>query len=189
MKNIIYLVALVFVLVACGTSNNGSGSAIKDSLPPPENQVEEGDFVYRLFTEKDVYDEFGDLAIFAELTYVGDEESIDIFHGGSAFHFPFVERTREFDVGYAMNEPLLTTTLIKDEPLREKYAFAGGYSDEDTEEFQQFVETIIEKGFPEGEYIMNGSAQFYLNDPAFTTNDKKYNMNASIGFTVVKGVK
>ena len=189
MLRIIYFSAFVFILVACGTTNNSSGSAIKDSLPPPENEVKEGDFFYSLYTEKDVYDEFGDLAIFAELTYVGDEESIDIFHGGSAFHFPFIERTREFDVGYAMNEPLLTTTLIKDEPFREKYAFAGGYSDEDTEEFRQFVQTIIEKGFPEGEYIMNGSAQFYLNDPSFTTNDKKYNMSASIGFTVMKGVK
>ena len=36
---------------------------------------------------------------------------------------------------------------------------------------------------------MNGSAEFYLNDPAFTTNDKKYNMSASIGFTVVKDAK
>jgi hypothetical protein len=62
----------------------------------------------------------------------------------------------------------------------------GGYSDEDSEEFQQFVQTIMEKGFPEGEYIMNGSAEFYLNDPAFTTNDKKFNMAASIGFTVMK---
>jgi hypothetical protein len=85
-----------------------------------------------------------------------------------------------------MNDPMLTTTLLKDVPLREKYAFAGGYSDEDSEEFQQFVQTIMEKGFPEGEYIMNGSAEFYLNDPAFTTNDKKINMAASIGFTVMK---
>ena len=109
---------------------------MKDSLPPPENEVKEGDFVYRIFTEKDVYDEFGDLAIFAELTYVGDLESIDIYHAESAFHFPLVERTREFDVGYAMNEPLLTTTLKKDEPFRQKYSFAGGYSDQDSKEFQ-----------------------------------------------------
>ena len=189
MQRIIYLVALIFIVVACGTTNNSSGSGIKDSLPPTESEVKEGDFVYRIFSENDVYNEFGDLAVFAELTYVGDEESIEIFHGGSAFSFPFLERTREFDVGYAMNDPLLTTTLIKDEPFRQKYSFAGGYSDEDTEEFRQFVETIIEKGFPEGEYIINGSAEFYLNDPAFTTNDKKYNMSASIGFTVVKGVK
>jgi hypothetical protein len=185
-KRIIYLVALVFMLVACGTTNNGSGSAIKDSLPPTENEVIEGDFVYRIFAENDVYDEFDNPVILAELTYVGDEESIEIFHGGSAFHFPFIERTREFDVGYAMNDPMLTTKLLKDVPLREKYAFAGGYSDEDSEEFQQFVQTIMEKGFSEGEYIMNGSAEFYLNDPAFTTNDKKFNMAASIGFTVMK---
>ncbi|MBO1910485.1 hypothetical protein J4G37_37575, partial [Microvirga sp. 3-52] len=77
MKRMMSLLALVFILVACGTTNNGSSSDIKDSLPPSENNVKEGDFVYRLFSEKDVYDEFDDLAVFAELTYVGDEESIE----------------------------------------------------------------------------------------------------------------
>lgn len=189
MLRIIYFSAFVFVLVACGTTNNGSGSAIKDSLPPPENEVKEGDFVYRLFTENDVYNEFGDIAVGAELTYVGDEESIDIYHAESAFHFPFVERTREFEVGFAMNEPLLTTTLLKDEPFRQKYSFAGGYNDDDSGEFRQFVQTIIDEGFPEGEYVMNGSAQFYTTDPAGANDDEKFNMNASIGFTVLKGVK
>lgn len=189
MKRIIYVIALIFILVACGTTMGGSGSAIKDSLPPPENEVTEGDFVYRISSEKDVYNEFGEVAIFAELTYVGDLESIDIYHAESAFHFPFVERTREFEVGYAMNEPLLTTTLVKDEPFRQMYSFAGGYSDDDTKEYQQFVNTIIEKGFPEGEYIINGSAQFDTADPAVATDTEKFEMNASIGFTVVKGVK
>ena len=189
MQRIIYLLALTFIVVACGTTNNSSGSGIKDSFLQDRNEVKEVYFVYRIFSEKDVYNESGDIAVFAELAYVGDEESIEIFHGGSAFSFPFIERTREFDVGYAMNDPLLTTTLLKDEPFRQKYSFAGGYSDEDPEEFRQFVETIIEKGFPEGEYIINGSAEFYLDDPAFTTNDKKYNMSASIGFTVVKSAQ
>ncbi|WP_210468710.1 hypothetical protein [Sporosarcina sp. 6E9] len=189
MKRMMSLLALVFILVACGTTNNGSSSDIKDSLPPSENNVKEGDFVYRLFSEKDVYDEFDDLAVFAELTYVGDEESIEIYHAASAFHFPLKERTREFEVGYAMNEPLLMTKLLKDEPYREKYAFAGGYSDDDTVEYRQFVQTIIEKGCPEGEYIMNGSAQFDTIDPSVATDDQKFNMNASIGFTVMKGVQ
>ena len=189
MHRIIYLVALIFLVAACGTTNNGSGSAIKDSLPPTENEVTEGDFHYRIFSEKDVYDEFGDIAVFAELTYVGDEESIEIYHAESAFQFPFEERTRKFEVGYAMSEPLLTTKLLKDEPYQKKYSFAGGYSDEDSEDFQQFVQTIIEKGFPEGEYIINGSAQFTTTDPAGATDDQKFNMNASIGFTVIKDEK
>ena len=189
MHRIIYLIAISFILVACGTTNNGSGSGIKDSLPPTENEVKEGDFVFRIFSEKDVYNEFGDIAVFAELTYVGDEESIEIYHAESPFHFPFEERTREFKVGYAMNEPLLTTKLLKDEPFQKKYSFAGGYSDQDSEDFQQFVQTIIEEGFPEGEYIINGSAEFHTADPAGATDDQKYNMNASIGFTVIKGVK
>jgi hypothetical protein len=61
------------MLVACGTTNNGSSSAINDALPPTENEVKEGDFVYRIFAENDVYDEFDNPVILAELTYVGDE--------------------------------------------------------------------------------------------------------------------
>ena len=49
------------------------------------------------------------------------------------------------------------------------------------------MQTIIDEGFPEGVYVMNGSAQVYTTDPAGANDDEKFNMNASIGFTVLKG--
>ena len=64
---------------------------------------------------------FGDTAIFAELTYVGELDSIDIYHAASPFYFPLEERTRGIEVDYAMDEPLIVTTLEKGEPLRQKY--------------------------------------------------------------------
>ena len=79
--------------------------------------MEADGFVYRLSTEKDVYDEFGDTAIFAELMYVGEKNSIDIYHAASPFYFPLEERTRGFEIDYAMDDPLLTALLIKGEPL------------------------------------------------------------------------
>ena len=91
-----------------------------------------------------MYEKFGDTAIFAELTYVGDQASIDIYHSASPFHFPLEERTRGIEVDYAMNEPLLTTTLTRNEPFRQKYSFAGGYSDGDSKKYVSFVQNAYE---------------------------------------------
>ena len=168
MRKYVLVFALLFTLAACGTKTNSNTGNIfhpDASLPPPEAEVQKGDFVYRLFTEKDVYDIFGGTAIFAELTYVGDQASIDIYHAASPFYFPLEERTRGIDVDYAMNEPLITTTLTKNEPFRERYSFAGGYSDNDDEKYVSFVKTLMNEGFPEGEYLIHGSAEFYTRIP------------------------
>ena len=191
MRKYVLVFALLFTLAACGTKTNSeSGKPFRsgESLPPPEAEVQKGDFVYRLFTEKDVYDIFDGTAIFAELTYVGNQASIDIYHAASPFYFPLEERTRGIDVDYAMDEPLITTTLTKNEPFQERYSFAGGYSDNDDEKYVSFVKTLMNEGFPEGEYLIHGSAEFYTKDPAGAIDKETYKMNADIGFTVTKGV-
>lgn len=160
----------------------------ENAIYPSEASTEGDDFKYRLYTEKDVYDEFGDTAIFAELTYVGDEESIEIYHAASPFYFPIEETTSGFEIDYPMNEPLIATTLEKDEPLREKYTFSGGYSDQDDEEYAAFIQTIAEKGFPEGSYVVHGSVQFHTGNPNEVTEADELFMNLDIGFTVRKGI-
>ena len=187
MKKFICFLALILILAACGTTNEDLDDK-SYSVYPHEAEAEADDFVYRLTTEKDVYDEFSDTAIFAELTYVGEKESIDIYHAASPFYFYLEERTRDYDIDYAMEDPLLTTTLKKGEPLREKYTFAGGYSDTDNKAYIEFIETIVNEGFPEGNYIINGSAQFSTSEPGETIDEATLNMNVNIGFTVTKGV-
>ncbi|KXH87255.1 hypothetical protein [Sporosarcina sp. HYO08] len=191
MGKVIWLFTLVIVLAACGANESQSttnGSTPSEPLPPAEATVEDSNFVYRLFTEKDVYDEFGDTAIFAELTYVGEKESIDIYHAASPFYFPIEERIRGIKVDYAMNEPLIVRTLKKGEPFREKYIFAGGYSDADDGKSVDFIKTLMDKGFPEGEYIIHGSAQFSTADSADLTDHEAFKMKTDIGFTVTKPV-
>lgn len=185
LRKLFLLLFCMFVLSACGPSLE-TDSENTSPLPPAEAEGRVGDFIYKLSTEKDVYEPFDGTAIFGELTYVGDLDSIDIYHAASPFHFPLEERTRGIEVDYAMNEPLITTTLVKGEPLRQRYNFAGGYSDQDEAAYVEFVKMLMNEGFPEGEYIIHGFTDFYSTDPAEATDEEKFKLKADIGFTVVE---
>lgn len=124
-----------------------------------------------------MYEEFEEIIVFAELTYVGNLDSIDISHSASPFYFPIEEQTRGIEIDYAMNDPEVHTTLLKDVPFREKYVFAGGYSDQDDEKTIELVKTIRDKGFPKGNYIVKGIANF-------NHDEAKYDLNVNVGFQV-----
>jgi len=181
MRKILFIITAILLLSACGI---GEQKNVEKEVYPSEVTVEENDFIYHLYTEKDVYDEFGGLAIFAELTYVGEEDSIDIYHAASPFSFPIEEKTRGFEVDYAMNLPLIITTLKKDEPFRKKYGFAGGFDDTDDKAYIVFVESLMEGKFPEGYYIIRGSVDFSLEDPSVVKDEQNVSLTGNIGFTV-----
>lgn len=146
MKKLVFLLVSIFVLAACNKSSDmGNEHPNNNSEPvyPAEAEVTKGDFNSRLFTEKDVYDEYGETSIFAELTYTGEEDAIDIYHAASPFYFTLEERTRNFKIEYPMNEPLTMSTLKKDEPLCENYIFGGEYSDTDDPKYVELIQTIM----------------------------------------------
>ena len=188
LKKIFLAVVLLTFLTACGSSEQSTNDekSSNNVSYPNDAKVEADDFVYRLYTEKDVYGEFEETAIFAELTYIGDQESIEISHAASPFEFPIEELSRGIKVDYAMNEPLIRTVLIKDEPLREKYHFAGGYSDQDNKQTIEFIQTIIKKGFPEGNYLMNSTVNFFIENTDENVDPEQHKLNLNIGFNVKK---
>ena len=53
--------ALIFVLSACGNTNKNPDDNLK-TVFSSQAEIEANDFVYRLSTEIDVYDEFRDTA-------------------------------------------------------------------------------------------------------------------------------
>lgn len=185
MRKMFYFLTIFFLLSACGTKGTPL-SGNESSLPPFEVEVKEGDFVYRLYSEKKQYKEFEDFAVYAELTYVGDKDSIFIYHAASPFYFPIEELTRGYEIGYAMNEPLIQTELRKNEPLIAKYQFAGGYDGDEKSAYTDFVKKIINKGFPEGSYIIHGSAQFTTEAPPGVEKVDNFNLQGDIGIKVVK---
>ncbi len=179
---------VVIGLTACGTGNQGekrSSVAANDldvyNVQQTTVEVTEGDFIYRLVSKKDHYKD-EEVQLYAELEYVGEKDEIAIYHAASPFYFPMKEEMRGFNINYPMNEPLVETILQQGEPYREEYQRSGWYSDQDEEEYQYFMKDFLENGFPNGYYIVNGFADFYVGPE----NEEKdmYRMEGQIDFKV-----
>jgi hypothetical protein len=166
------------------SDEKGSSESPVISSAETRAEVKEGDFAYRLVTEKAEYTENEPVKIYAELEYTGDQEEIEIYHAASPFYFPMVETSRNYEIGYAMEQPLLRTKLIKGEPLREEYRGSGGYSEEDAREYIDFMKKIIHHDFPEGNYVVLGHADFYILGDEEAEKEINYNIKAEVVFTV-----
>lgn len=181
------LVLMVPLIAACGTGGDTpadtTASIDEYSVSNTEASTTDGDFIYRLVSEQEQYPSGGPVEIYAELEYVGEEDSIDIYHAGSAFFFPMEEKTRGYQLDYPMIEPLLTTTLTKGEPLRESYTGSGGYSDQDDAAYIEFMKHVINNEFPEGYYVVNGYADFFTETPDGVQTD--YEIHAEVDFKVI----
>lgn len=177
------LMASFMLLAGCGAQGD-SGTKVEDTKTTPVAETTEGDFIYRLTAESDTFEAGGPIRMYAELEYTGELESIDIYHAASPFYFLLHEKTRDFEIPYPMNEPLIMTTLVKDEPLREDYQGSGGYSQEDPKQYREFVKKVMDGQFPEGFYEVDGSANFYTGNPEADKTD--YDIHASINFKVVE---
>jgi hypothetical protein len=157
---LILLVGLIGVLFFVF---NRPGNMPKNFTAKTQAEVTEGDFVYRIFSEKDKYKKGEQIKVFAELEYIGDKEEITIFHAASPFIFNLKELSRGFDLPAAMNEPLLSTTLKRGEPLRKEYGKSGDYVNGAQDDYNLFKKRFLrEKGFPDGKYVLDGQADFYF---------------------------
>ncbi|SDM59852.1 hypothetical protein SAMN05518871_101632 [Psychrobacillus sp. OK028] len=88
-------------------------------------------------------------------------------------------------IEYGMNEPLLSTKLIKGEPLRKEYrGGSGSYVSEDKKDYIDFIRQIMKQEFPEGNYVVNGVADFYVISNVQTEQEKKYKIKAQVEFKV-----
>lgn len=174
------------VLASCsseqGTTDNSASELDNYEVLNTKNEVNEGDFVYRLVTEKGEYHKNESVKIYAELEYIGNSEEVVIFHAASPFYFPMVEKTRNYKIGYPMKEPLESTTLKKGQPLRYKYSRSGGYGSQDEEDYVKFMRSFLEDGFPTGYYIVNGFVDFYVEDSQ--NNKQDFQIKGQIDFNV-----
>lgn len=185
--SLLLLLACVVMLTACGDKKSSNADASqapanqKEDIEPSA-EVKDGDFVYRLVAT-DAEDQSADsVKLYAELEYVGDQDEVTITHSMSPFYFPMRETTRGYDIGYMMDQPLITTKLKKGEPLREQYHRSGGYSeDQDPKAYIEFMKAFMEKGFQPGRYEVNGFAEFNL---LVGEKSEPHKLSATVAFTV-----
>ncbi|PWW00916.1 hypothetical protein DFQ01_11161 [Paenibacillus cellulosilyticus] len=186
--SLLLLLSCMVWLTACGDkkssnadSSQASANQTEDTAPLAQ-EVKEGDFVYRLVAETAEDHSADSVKLYAELEYAGDQDEVTITHAMSPFYFPMKETTRGYDISYMMDQPLITTTLRKGEPLREQYRASGGYSaDQDPKDYIEFIKDFTANGFLPGRYEVNGFADFNL-----LVGDKSepYKLSATVVFTV-----
>jgi len=185
MKRIMMFVMMAAVIwvAGCGSGNDTASQLNDYTVQNIHAEVTQGDFVYRLVTEKEEYTEKEPVVLYAELEYIGDQPSVDIYHAASPFYFLLSEKTRNYDLDYGMDQPLLSTKMEKGAPLRQEYHRSGGYSEQDEEDYIEFVKQFTEKGFLPGYYVMKGIADFYVGGEE--DGDKQaYKLEAQVDFIV-----
>lgn len=182
----------VFILIGCQASlakNSSDEMNNRKSEEKQKRQVSaetvEGDFIFRLISEKDTYKEGEPVSIYAELEYIGDKESVTIFHASTPFIISIYEKTRGYSIDGVVNTILLSTTLQKGEVYREDYHKSGGISDQESKDYMAFAKNFFEQeGFPLGEYEIKGSAAFSFVD---NEGEKTHiSIPAKISFSVTK---
>lgn len=110
---IVVSIFLIFGLFGCVTNNNNEENVSgKPKITNESKQVD--DFKVSINVEKD-------LNVYAAITYIGDAAEKDIYHGGSIFFFSVYQQDGDFEHLDSMEQPLLTTTLIRNEPHRVKF--------------------------------------------------------------------
>lgn len=179
-------ILLSLFVSGCGIKNDSSDITSKvDSydVVRTKAEVQEGDFIYRLISQREEYSDNKSVEVYGELEYVGTKEEITIYHAASPFYFPMEEKVRGIKIPYPMPEPLGSTTLIKGKPFQVEYTGSGAYSEEDEKEYVKFMKDFIENGFPTGYYLVDGYADFFVQRKANEEPDK-YHLEAQIDFKI-----
>lgn len=166
----------------CSSSNQISNNDIEEyDVNQTTDENVQGDFVFRLVSEKKEYNDLEDVKLYGEITYIGEKDEVVIHHSSSAILFSLEEKVRGFFIGFAVNDIGLSTVLKQGEPYREEYVKSGGYAEDDSNEYVKFMESFLETDeFPPGYYVVNGETDFSLE------NQENINIEATVDFKVVE---
>lgn len=186
-KWVFTLVFLIFILAGCGTGTQNNSNSLNYELENvTEGFVEDGHFSFKLISEKAVYQVGEPLQIKAELTYIGEEESIRISHAASPIWMLTSNLSEGYQFDAAMNEPLIFTDLKKNVPFVEQYQFSGGtyYEGAPGNPYSEDVFLQMAEGkFPPGQYEIKGKTDFAIGEDIMT---ERVQLETYIIFTVVE---
>lgn len=181
-KSTHFLVPLLFCIVlftfsACGEKLEETSFNIVVS-------TKDDTFELKMYLDKGTYRSDEVISCYATLEYVGEEDSITIYHSDPLIGFALKDN-RYFDGGYFTNDVLLTTTLNKGEIMRVDFIKSGGWaSDNPNADFYEKFYAEQDLILPVGRYKIAASVTC-----SFDGNDiigSKYNKSVSEHIKVIK---
>lgn len=186
-KLISVMFSLIVMLAGCNEKNGKIDPEQLADITVNNNieEITEGDFKLTAVSEKKHYKQGEPVQLYAEIEYIGEDESVDIFHSSSAVFFTIKEKVNGFEIGYAVNDIGLQTKLIKNQPFREIYEKTGGYSEHSNKAYVEFVRRFVEEeGFPVGYYIVEMTTDFSVGPAEDRQDHERIKLTATIDFKV-----
>lgn len=135
----------------------------------------------RIYTDKDEYIAGEAVSCYAILEYVGGADSITIHSSNPLVYFTI--QGSVFKGDYAVNDELITTMLIKGEPVRFDFVKSGGYSKNDPNAaFWENWYSDPEVRLPTGEFTISATVSGHFDGSDM--NSKPYTLTASKAIAV-----
>ncbi|HLS22449.1 MAG TPA: hypothetical protein VK037_00890 [Pseudogracilibacillus sp.] len=181
---------IVITLVSC-TIPDMTDEPIVNELDSYEviqhhSEVEEGDFLFRLYTDQPEQIEGEFVSLKGEIVYIGDEAEIEISHTDEPISFHIKEKIRGYSIPYFIKEIGVYTILTKDEPYEVSFnrANIAPLEEEDKNEMR-FIEEFSEReDFPVGYYEVIGMFDFFITDPEVPEDEAHIEFETKIDFKV-----
>ncbi|MGD6842461.1 hypothetical protein ACQCVH_08030 [Bacillus infantis] len=174
---------LTFLTAGCQSSDSVDNSDLeKYKVSQTIDETVQGDFIFRIESEKAEYGKGEDIELYGEIEYIGEKDEIIIHHSSSAIVFPMEEKIRGYEIGSAVNDIGLSTTLKKGVPYREEYGKSGSYSeDQDPQDYVNFMKEFLNApGLPAGHYVVKASTDFSVE------SGEHVRLKAAVDFKVMK---
>lgn len=168
------LLSLVFLLAFAGCqdpqpqermeTDKADDRAGQSTAAPMEAETTEHDFCLKLYADSRIYRTDEAIQIWATLEYVGDEESVTIWHGDPYIVFSITDGA-DFHVSGFVHDILTSTVLEKGEQYQFDYVKSGGYDTlaSDADFWEKFYQENDLK-LPAGTYTISASGAFYLSE-------------------------
>src|SRR5699024_8293974 len=181
-----YAAILVLVISGCYSTNSIKSSDLKAyEVKNIIDETRQGDFVFRLVSEKEQYKKGEDVRMYGEIEYTGEKDEITIHHSSSAILFQLTEEIRAYDIDYGVKDIGVATTLKQGEPYREEYDKMANYSaDEPSDDVRFIVGCLVRDGCTLGYYVVNGLAELSGTSDQGGEDEGRVMMDAAIDFEV-----
>ena len=174
------LLLSMLLLVSCGSSDSVDDVELANyEVNQTIAETVKNDFIFRLASEKEEYEQGEHVELYGEVIYTGEKEEITIAHSAVAIQFNLHEHIRGFEISSAIPEIGIQTELVANEPYRENYEKQHIFKIEDNpKDYVEFIDDFQERqDFPPGYYVVQGSANFY-------DGTENHEMKAKIDFKV-----